>query len=244
MSNKSKQEYLATIKQRYQRSSQKEKKKILDEFCITCGYNGKYAIRILNKQGKRRTNKKRSGRRKKYASEGIKDFLIKLWKVSNLACSVRLKAMIPLWLPYYPVELSQSTKDLLSTISASTIERILRAHRKRYSKIGLATTKPGSLIRKQIPIKTKQWDESRPGFIEADTVAHCGGSVSGMFVYSLNTVDIATGWTEARALWGKGQKTAFFRRNAFGRFQRCLSEEKSLKLCRVLKDISSFHSSI
>jgi len=210
MSNKSKQEYLATIKQRYQTSSREEKKKILDEFCTTCGYNRKYAIRILNKKrAEKRRSKKRTGRRKKYASKAIKDFLIKLWKVSNLACSVRLKAMIPLWLPYYSVELNQTTKDLLSTISASTIDRILRAHRKRYSKIGLATTKPGSLIRKQIPIKTKQWDETSPGFIEADTVAHCGNSVSGMFVYTLNTVDIATGWTEARALWGKGQKTAF-----------------------------------
>jgi len=76
--------------------------------------------------------------------------------------------MIPLWLPYYSVELNQTTEDLLSTISASTIDRILRVHRKRYSKIGLATTKPGSLIRKKIPIKTKQWDETFPGFIEAD----------------------------------------------------------------------------
>lgn len=211
MSNKSKQEYLGSIKQRYQISSKEEKKKILDEFCTTCGYNRKYAIRILNAKGnKSHRKKKRMGRRKKYVSEEIKEFLIKLWKVSNLACSVRLKAMIPLWLPYYQVAaLSQSTKDLLSGISASTIDRILRPYRNRYRKIGLATTKPGSLIRKKIPIKTKQWDETFPGFIEADTVAHCGGSISGMFVYTLNTVDIATGWTEARAIWGKGQKTAF-----------------------------------
>ena len=210
MSNKSKQEYLVTIKQRYQISSREEKKKILDEFCTTCDYNRKYAIRLLNKKGNRsHRKKKRSDRRKKYASAEIKDFLIKLWKVSNLACSVRLKAMIPLWLPYYPVELNQTTKDLLSSISASTIDRILRPYRNRYGKIGLATTKPGSLIRKQIPIKTKQWDETRVGFIEADTVAHCGGSISGMFAYTLNTVDIAIGWTEARAIWGKGQKTAF-----------------------------------
>jgi len=117
--------------------------------------------------------------------------------------------MIPLWLPYYHTEISELTNDLLLSISASSIDRILRSHRNRYSKLGLSTTKPGSLIRKHIPIKTVQWDESRPGFIEADTVAHCGNSVAGMFVYSLNTVDIATGWSEARALWGKGQKVAF-----------------------------------
>lgn len=110
--------------------------------------------------------------------------------------------MIPLWLPYNNQELGELTKALLLSISASSIDRLLRTHRNRYKKLGLATTKPGSLIRKQIPIKTAQWDESRPGFIEADTVAHCGNSVAGMFVYSLNTVDIATGWSEARALWG------------------------------------------
>ena len=113
--------------------------------------------------------------------------------------------MIPIWLPHYPTELSQETKQLLLEISASSIERLLRADKSKYGKLGLATTKPGSLIRKQIPIKTRQWDETQPGFIEADTVAHCGGSLSGTFVYSLNIVDIATGWTEARALWGKGQ---------------------------------------
>lgn len=117
--------------------------------------------------------------------------------------------MIPLWLPYYKQKLGKSTKALLLSISASSIDRILRSHRNRYSKLGLSTTKPGSLIRKQIPIKTAQWDESRPGFIEADTVAHCGTSIAGMFVYSLNTVDKATGWAEASALWGKGQKVAF-----------------------------------
>ncbi|MDH3568496.1 MAG: hypothetical protein OEM61_14230, partial [Desulfobacteraceae bacterium] len=71
---------------------------------------------------------------------------------------------------------------------------------------GLATTNPGSIIKKRIPVKTKQWDESRPGFLEADTVAHCGDSVSGMFVYTINCVDIATGWTEQRANWGKGER--------------------------------------
>ena len=117
--------------------------------------------------------------------------------------------MIPLWLPFYQEALNETTKDLLQKISPSTIDRILKPSRKKYGKIGLATTKPCSLIRKQIPIKTNQWDEKIPGYIEADTVAHCGNSIAGMFVYSLNTIDIATGWTEARALWGKGQKVAF-----------------------------------
>jgi hypothetical protein len=79
----------------------------------------------------------------------------------------------------------------------------------KYKKFGLSTTKPGSLLKKQAPIKLNKWDERKPGFIEADTVAHCGNSVSGQFVYSLNIVDIATGWTEQRDLWGKGQRSVF-----------------------------------
>ena len=77
--------------------------------------------------------------------------------------------------------------------------------RAKFAKKGLATTKPGFIIKKQIPIKTNQWNETIPGFIEADTVAHCGSTVAGMFVYSLNCVDIASGWTEQRAVWGTQQ---------------------------------------
>lgn len=77
--------------------------------------------------------------------------------------------------------------------------------RVKYNKRGLSTTKPGSLLKKQIPIKTEQWDESRPGFLETDLVAHCGSSTYGPFVNTIDTVDIATGWTEQRAAWGKSQ---------------------------------------
>jgi hypothetical protein len=85
-------------------------------------------------------------------------------------------------------------------ISPRTIDRLLKRLKSKYKKFGLSTTKPGSLLKQQVPIKLNQWDESIPGFIEADTVAHCGHSVAGQFVYTLNTVDIATGWTEQRAL--------------------------------------------
>lgn len=132
-----------------------------------------------------------------------------MWKATNLICSKRLKTIIPLWLPYYKEEISKENRILLLEISPATIDRILQSTRKRHKKLGLATTKPGSLIKKQVPIKTNQWDESKPGFIEADTVAHCGSSVAGQFAYTVNTVDIATGWIESRAIWGKGQKGCF-----------------------------------
>ncbi len=133
--------------------------------------------------------------------------------LTNLACAERLKAAIDLWLPYYRFHSSNhlTEKDikLLSEISASTIKRLLRRVKSKYKKFGLRTIKPGSLLKKQVPIKLNQWDESIPGFIEADTVAHCGSSVSGQFAYTLNVVDIATGWTEQRAIWGKGKAGVF-----------------------------------
>jgi hypothetical protein len=102
-------------------------------------------------------------------------------------------------------DLPSVVAESLVKISPATIDRILQPTRIHYKKRGRATTKPGTLLRKQIPLQTNQWDESKPGFLEADTVAHCGESLSGMFVYTLDTVDIATGWTEQRTVWGKGE---------------------------------------
>jgi len=93
----------------------------------------------------------------------------------------------------------------LLKISPASIDRILKPVRIKYRGRGRSTTKPGTLLRKQIPIKTNQWDESKPGFLEADTVAHCGDTVEGVYANTVNFVDIATGWTEQRAVWGKGE---------------------------------------
>ncbi len=100
-----------------------------------------------------------------------------------------------------PLKVSQA----LLSISAATIDRLLHSVRIQYKTRVRATTNPGTLLRKHIPIKTNQWDESRPGFPEADTVAHCGQSLSGMFAYTIDCVDIATGWSEQRAVWAKGE---------------------------------------
>ena len=211
MSNSSKKEYLQEIKKRYFLVTKQERSIILDEFCTVCGFNRKYAIRLIAK--KEAVYTKRKGRPKKYFSNAILDFLKVIWIVTNLSCSKRLKAAIPLWLPFYTIHyknsLSEKEKKLLIEISPRTIDRLLKRLKSKYKKFGLSTTKPGSLLKKQVPIKLNQWDERKPGFIEADTVAHCGNSVSGQFVYTLNIVDIATGWTEQRALWDKGKRGVF-----------------------------------
>jgi len=209
MSLAAKYEYYQAIYDRYQSASKKEKTIILDEFCNNCNYNRKYAIRLLNSpvETKSLTNLSRRGRKKIYDDAIIETVLTDIWKATNLPCSKRLKYLIPLWLPFYKRQkISAPIKQKLLTISAATIDRIMAASRSQFSRKGLATTKPGSIIKKQIPIKTDQWDEQQPGFLEADTVAHCGTSVAGMFVYTINCVDIATQWTEQRASWGKSEK--------------------------------------
>jgi hypothetical protein len=110
---------------------------------------------------------------------------------------------------YTSIPLTDDERELILKISATTIGRILKHHRSKFGKLGLATTKPGTLLKKQVPVKTGQWDESIPGYVEADTVAHCGDNVAGTFVYTVNMVDIATGWTIQRAIWGKGQRSCF-----------------------------------
>ena len=211
MSNLSKKEYLIEIRKRYFLATRAEKSLILDELCAICSFNRKYAIRVISKDLTEHIKKK--GRPKKYYSKAIIDFLKDLWVLTNLACAERLKAAIPLWLPHYNFHsnnhLTEKDVKLLSEISPSTIKRLLRRLKSKYKKFGLCTTKPGSLLKKQVPIKLNQWDESKPGFIEADTVAHCGSSASGQFVLTLNVVDIATGWTEQRAVWGKGRQGVF-----------------------------------
>ena len=211
MGKRGKQEYLWAILKRYRLAEKKEKRSILDEFCKVCEYNRKYAIRLLGRgdvQVEDRA-KRPAGRRKRYDDPAILEALKYIWEKLNLPCSKRLKAALSLWLPYYErhkhVQLTSEQQSLLLAISAATIDRLMAPMRAKARKLGLCTTRPGSLLKKHIPIATDQWDETRPGFIEADTVAHCGTSMEGMFVFTVNCIDIATGWREQRAIWGKGE---------------------------------------
>ena len=209
MSPRSKKEYIEAVFLRYKKADRSQKKVILDEFCRTLGYHRKHAIRVL-RGFKRFTVPKprRRGRHPQYQREEILKPLKQIWLAANLPCSKRLKAILPVWLPGYSqafTPLSPKVIKALCAISAATIDRILQPVRVQYKTRGRTTTKPGTLLRTHIPIKTNQWDETRPGYLEADTVAHCGTSLLGMFAYTIDLVDIATGWTEQRAVWGKGE---------------------------------------
>lgn len=216
MSKKSIHEYVQAILERYRRAGRNTKKALLDEFCQICGFHRKHAIRRLNQalrsrsgvQSRRRHN--HVGRPAKYNHPEVLEVLMRIWRAMNLPCAKRLHAALSLWVPAYVqhfgIRLSKGVLALLTSISPATIDRLLAPQRPKYQRLGLATTKPGSLLKKHIPIKTNQWDETRPGFLEADTVAHCGSTTAGMFVFTVNIVDIATGWTEQRAVWGKGER--------------------------------------
>jgi hypothetical protein len=149
-----------------------------------------------------------------------------------------------LWLPKYNEhfgQLAEEVNSALLAISPATIDRILKPVRIQYQKRGKSTTKPGTLQRKQIPISTNQWDESRPGFLEADIVAHCGGSLQGMFTYTIDFVDIATGWTEQRTAWGKGEKGVLLQGDLCDeRSENFAIAEFRFKTIRVFKGQNSF----
>jgi hypothetical protein len=218
VTKQSKKEYIEEMRQRYRTALKEERSRLLDEMIEVCKFNRKYLIRVLNVKPQPRYPKalyggpeKKSGRPRQYDAPEILVFLCCVWHATNQACSKRLQSALPLWLSKYEegsgVALSLEQQVLILRMSHSTIDRLLAAERAKYRVgKGRATTKPGTMLKKRIPIKTNQWDEHRPGFLEVDTVAHCGTSTAGMFALTLNNVDIASGWVEPRAVWGKGEK--------------------------------------
>jgi len=205
MSLEQRRAYLEEIKKRYKNSNRQGKARILDEFCSVCNYNRKYAIRILKKRVKKR--RQHPGQKPRYDSKNLLNHLKAIWFASDQMCSKKLKVVIRDWLPHYEEEqglLDDLIRGQLYSISPSTIDRILKPIRFQHPRKGLGGTKPGRLIKNQIPIKTDHWDVTQPGYMEADTVAHCGNSLAGDFVWSITLTDIKSTWTENRSTWGKG----------------------------------------
>lgn len=200
--------YLSSVSKRYRTANKAEKGIILTELCESSGFHKKHAIRLLNsynRNPKRCKTKKKTGRPTVYSSELYLGPLKRIWLASDQPCGKRLKIALPLWLPHYEgayEALEPAVYTGLLSMSAATIDRLLASSRLKCKRF--CGTKPGSILKKQIKIKTDQWDEDRPGFFEADTVAHCGGSLSGNFVWSLTMTDIFSAWTENRAVWNKG----------------------------------------
>lgn len=208
MSQRSKREMIEAIRPRYLKANKAGKEQILDEFIATTGYHRKYAIRVL-KHGQKPKGLKKPGRRKIYQGEVV-DVLEQIWEIYGRICSKRLQPFLPEAVRVLErcneLSLSPEIKQLLLSMSRATIDRCLRKARFTHPQHGLSTTKPGSLLKKAIPIRTfTPWEDEHPGFLEIDLVAHCGISSEGVYLNTLTATDLATGWTECMALPNKTQ---------------------------------------
>jgi len=211
MSQRSKRELLEAVRPRYLKAKKAKKIRILDEFVAATCYHRKYAIRLL-KQGVRPRGLKRGGRQKVYRGEVVEK-LIQVWEICGRICSKRLKPFLPEIVTVLELHnelvLTPEVKGLLLQMSRSTIDRCLQPARFEHPR-GLSTTKPGTLLKKAIPVRTwAEWDDARPGFVEMDLVAHCGETVEGPYLNTLTVVDVSTGWTECVAVFQKTQKAVF-----------------------------------
>jgi hypothetical protein len=133
-------------------------------------------------------------------------FLRPIWQATDYACGRRLVAMLPEWIPAYEQHerrMPGAVREKLLSASGRTLDRLLEPLRLQGA--GRCLTRPGTLLRHQIPIRGSVWDDQNPGWMEVDTVALCGGSVAGEFVGMVDGVDYATAWVEVRAMWGRGQ---------------------------------------
>jgi hypothetical protein len=209
MSAKSRQEVLEQARARYRRWGKKGRSRLLDEVCALCGYERKYAIKVLG--GKREIagagGRRRGGSQPLYA-EAERRVLKAIWLAAEQPCGRRLKAALELWLPAYEKRhgvLGASLKAKTLAASAATIDRLLAPCRVAVGHRGRCGTRPGTLLRKQIPVRTEHWEVAGPGWVEADTVAHCAESLEGDFCWSLTVTDVQTQWTETRAIWNRGQ---------------------------------------
>lgn len=208
MSQKSKRELVDSIRPRYKKATGAEKERILNEFVANTGYHRKSAIRVLN-QGYKPRGLRKSGRKKVYIGEVVVALQV-IWEVLGRICSRRLKPFLPEIVTVMErtgeLRLSKEDKELLLGMSRATIDRCLKRARFTPSPRGRTTTKPGSLLKGNIPVKVfTPWDDEKPGFMEVDLVAHCGTSTDGSYLNTLTATDIATGWTECLGLADKTQ---------------------------------------
>jgi hypothetical protein len=195
---------LERLRRRYAGRGKEGKSRLLDEFCEHHGYERKYAIKLLQDGSACAVSGPRPGPEPKY--EPVQEVVERIWTHAEQLCGKRLAPALALWLPHYARHygpLLPTQKKLLGSISAATLDRLL-ADSKARARGGLSGTRPGTLLRRQVPIQGEVWDERRLGFLEADSVAHCGRSLAGNFIWSLTYTDLASTWTEGRAVWNKG----------------------------------------
>ena len=210
MSQTSKRELLAAIRPRYTLGNRTEKQLVLDELVATTGYHRKYAIQVLNRPPKRRPGQRHGGQAK-YTGP-VRAALEQVWRAANCICGKRLVPGLPTFVEalerHGELQLDPQTRALLLTLSPATADRLLKRTRAGTKPHGLTTTKPGTLLKQAIPVRTfAQWDDAKPGFMEIDLVAHCGDATRGEYLNSLDMIDVKTRWVELYGLLNRSQAT-------------------------------------
>ena len=215
MNMHTKHELAKAILSRYLRSNKQEKKKMLDEFCATTGYHRKYAITKLKKLQLTRNWKDsvagKHGRNRERIYDGLVSSVVE--QIYEALCGIGARRMHPMLntmlekgMRFGHIKIDPVTELKVRAISRSTLERMIKTARERNMLKGLSTTRPGTLLKNEIALRVGVWEETDPGFSEIDLVAHCGDNAAGMFISTLNTSDIATGWFEAEPVMGKAQE--------------------------------------
>jgi hypothetical protein len=204
---------LAVVAPRYRAATGEERTRILDEFVASTGYHRKYALSMLNHPITKGTPRKKRVRPRQYVF-AVQQALLTCWRAANGICSKRLVPYLPelvrVLQQHGELHLEPQIKARLLALSPATAARLLQAERKRAKPHGLGSTKPGTLLKSAIPIRTfAEWNEAEPGFTEIDLVMHCGSTTRGEYLHSLTVTDVATGWTECVALRNRGQQSVF-----------------------------------
>jgi hypothetical protein len=210
MSLQARRELLAAVGPRYRSSNKAQKRRVLDEFTAATGYQRKYAITVLNRPPAAAQEKRLRKTRPSTYDATVQKALKSLWEIANRPCGKRLAPFLPEMIQalerHGEMPWDKKLKDKLAAISPATTDRLLKEARASAGTHGKTTTKPGTLLKHQIPIRTfSEWDDDRPGFFEADLVAHCSDSTGGDYLYTLTLTDIATQWTECLALRNRSQ---------------------------------------
>lgn len=206
LSTNTKNEVMKKLRRLYRTAGKEHKKKLIDRAVELFGYHRKAAIRALRQEPRVRTQCV-CGRPREYEAQELLPPLRFIWQAADYPCGKRLVAMLPEWVPAYESyhrSLRASVRDRLLEASARTLDRLLEPLRVQSK--GRSLTRPGSLLRQHIPIRGNVWEEGKAGWLEVDTVALCGGSVAGDFVWMLDAVDYITCWVSVRALWNRGQE--------------------------------------
>ncbi len=199
------QEYLARMRDRYSGAQRGVRSQLISEVVAVTGYHRKAVIRRLRRPARPRPRRRR-GRPRRYGPAVVR-VLRAVWTAAGYPWAVRLKAVLPLWLPHVrqrcPV--SPAVARQVQQISARQIDRLLQADKRQVRRRLYGRTKPGTLLKHQVPLRTDRWDVTVPGYTEADLVAHSGDRADGDFAHTVNQTDIVTTWVETQAVLGKSQ---------------------------------------